>query len=532
MLVIALIITTILSIFSTAVMSYISMATPIGPWIALTLVLISTFIFRLFCLNGSYAKHVALATCGGSIGGILATACGFSFPTLYFLNPTFFDHLMSIPANFVFFLSSLAFVAGLFGFWVADLVEHRFVFEENLAFPIGELIHKMISAQKSIRKSYELIIGLLSTTIFCALQDGFMKFKGLIPKAIILVNKTQVSVFNIPLIRFDIWPMLWAIGFVTGHVITVPLAMGALMRIIIVNPLNALYFPGLNSTDFTLAFCSGMVLIGALTGLITMPAQLWNAVKKMAQGKKSATHNNDWLKGTSRIESIVVLVSSIVLLTYLEFSPLVQAYLIIFSFICTYQITNIAGKIGLALLGRFATFVMVPAMLLFQLNMIQIVVIASFVEICGGVATDVLFGRKVAKLSSIDRNTMRYFQYFGLLMSSLCVGIFFWLLIDRFTLGTAELYAQKAYARSLLIDVKHFDYLVLFLGAMFGYLLKKIHLNPALVLGGLLMPFNISLGLITGGLCTFIVGDKERWYPFWSGVYAANSIWMLFYALF
>lgn len=532
MILVALGITTILSIFSTAVMSYISMATPIGPWIALTLVLISTFIFRLLHLNGSYAKHVALVTCGGSIGGILATACGFSFPTLHFLNPVLFNNLMANPFHFAALLSSLAFVAGAFGFWVADLLEQRFIVQEQLAFPIGELVHKMIAAQKSVRKSYELIGGFFSTTIFCGLQDGFLKFKGFIPKTIILINKTQVSVFKIPLIRFDIWPMLWAIGFVTGHVITIPLAAGALMRIIIVNPLNFIYFSSLNSMDFTLAFCSGMVLVGALTGLITMPQQLWKALKKMAEGKKLSKNNNDWLKGTSKLESLFVLLSSILLLTYLDFSPLVQVYLIVFSFICTYQITNIAGKIGLALLGRFATFVMVPAMLLFQLSMTQIVVIASFVEICGGVATDVLFGRKVAHLAKIDRNTMRLFQFFGLLISSLCVGIFFWLLIDRFQLGSSELFAQKAYARALLIHVKQFDYIVLILGVVFGYLLKKIHLNPALVLGGLLMPFNISLGLIAGGLCTFLVADKEEWYPFWSGVYAANSIWMLFNALF
>ncbi len=531
MILIALGITGLLSIFSTAVMSYISMATPIGPWIALTLVLMSTFIFRLFHLNGSYAKHVALATCGGSVGGILATACGFSFPTLYFLSPQLFATLMANPLQFALLLSSLSFVAGFFGIWMANVFEQRFIVQEQLAFPIGELIHKMITAQKSVRKSYELMAGFFGTTVFCIFQDGFLKIKGFIPKTLILVNKTQISIFQIPLIRLDIWPMLWAIGFVTGHVITIPLAAGALMRIALVNPLNALYFPSLASIDFTLAFCSGMVLSGALMGLITMPKQLWNAVKRVVQGKASA-QNNNWLSGTNTFESVLLIISLIGLLTSLKFSPIVQLYLIGFTFICTYQITNIAGKIGLALLGRFATFVMVPAMLLFQLSMTQIVVIALFVEICGGVATDVLFGRKVAHLASIDRKTMQLFQYFGLIVSSLCVGIFFWLLIDRFQLGSSELFAQKAYARALLIDVKHFDVIVLALGLIFGYMLKKIKLNPALVLGGLLMPFNISLGLILGGLCTFFVADRESWYPFWSGIYAANSIWMLFNALF
>jgi len=48
-----------------------------------------------------------------------------------------------------------------------------------------------------------------------------------------------------------------------------------------------------------------------------------------------------------------------------------------------------------------------------------------------------------------------------------------------------------------------------------------------LVLGGLLMPINITLGLVVGGLFALLPTDREEWYPFWSGVFAGNSIWML-----
>ena len=70
-----IVVSILLSIFSTAVMCYISMATPIGPWIAPTLVLCALLLFNLFTRRVT-STALALATSAGSIGGIMATAVG------------------------------------------------------------------------------------------------------------------------------------------------------------------------------------------------------------------------------------------------------------------------------------------------------------------------------------------------------------------------------------------------------------------------------------------------------------------------
>jgi hypothetical protein len=191
----------------------------------------------------------------------------------------------------------------------------------------------------------------------------------------------------------------------------------------------------------------------------------------------------------------------------------------------------IAGKIGLAQLGRFATFVLVPALFLFNLDVVQIAVISTFVEAVSGVAVDVLCGRKMVQLAEGSQSAARRYQYLGLCVSCIAIGIVFWLLIHRFKLGSPELFAQRSQARQLLVGAKQFDYWVLLIGILFGLVLKKIKLNPMLVLGGLLMPINISLGLVIGGIGAVSVRNKEDWYPFWSGVFAANSVWMLIKAL-
>jgi hypothetical protein len=124
-----------------------------------------------------------------------------------------------------------------------------------------------------------------------------------------------------------------------------------------------------------------------------------------------------------------------------------------------------------------------------------------------------------------------YYQYLGLLVSCSVIGIIFWLLITYLGLGSPELFAQRAQARALLVHAQQFDLKALALGALYGFALKYVRVNPMLVLGGILMPLNLSLGLVLGGLAAYAVRDAERWFAWWSGVFAANSLWMVIRAM-
>ena len=515
------------------------MAIPIGPWIAPTLALIGLIIFRLFaCCKNGCSEGVALATSAGSVGGILATALGFYFTTLYFLDPDFFDVWMAKPFSFSLVLFGLSIAGGMLGILVANIFENKFIVQDKLSFPIGQLVHKTISAQKQVKKALELIVGFVSTIIFCLLQDGIMKFKGFIPKAVTLVSPYAISVFKIPAIRLDFWPMLWALGFVTGHVVAIPLAIGVLSKILLVKPMYLLAFAELSWMEYIITFCSGMVLSTAIFGFIKTPKSLFKSVKNLfaKESKSKDEEKSLHAKNINIIETILIFVSLVLFLTYFNFSFLSQLYLIVFSFICAYQLAIIAGKIGLAPMGKFATFVMVPAMFIFPLSSYQTIFIATFVGISGGVACDILFGRKLAHLANIPRQKIKRYQYIGLIVSALVVGIVFWFLINHFHLGSDHLFALRAQNRWMLINTlknaKSFNYYVLVLGAVFGLLLSRLKVSPLLVLGGLFMPINITLGLVIGGLGALLVKNKEEWYPFWSGVYAANSIWMLIRAIF
>jgi len=533
MLAIAIILSILLSVFSTIVMSYISMATPIGPWIAPTLALMAMPIISLFRMKSVYTERVSLVTAAGSVGGILATGMGFSLPTLYFVDPALFNSWMAQPLYFAGMLTALALAAGSFGLWIANVLEHKFIVEQQLAFPVGQLVYKMIAVQHQVKKSWDLFYGFIGTTVFCIFQDGVGGVKSFIPKAITLLPKITLGLLHIPAIRFDVWPMVWAIGFVTGHVIAIPLAVGAAAKIVLIDPLNYGYFTALTNIEFILAFCSGMVISGTLLSFINAPRLLWKAVKKLVDNGMSFNFTNSGasISKMHLIQFGCILFFLILFLTYLGLSFLAQLYLLIFTAMCSYEISDQAGKMGLARLGMFATFVMVPGMLLFDLTLVHVVFIAAFVEICGGVAADVLFGRKLAQCAGIKSSKVESYQWLGLLISGLTVGVVFWLLINHFQLGSPELFALKAQNRQLLIDAHNFNVYVLILGFIFGFVLKELKINASLVLGGILMPISISMGLIIGGLCTLFTKDREQWYPFWSGVFAANSVWMLIKAL-
>ncbi len=520
--------TILFSVFATAVMSYISMATPIGPWIAPTIVLFALLLSKLFLVKHP-SQAIAFITMASSIGGILATACGFSFPTLYFLDSVLFEQWLSQPLFFCASVAGLSFAAGSFGLLVGYALEQRLIMQEKLSFPIGQLIYKMISAGNQLKKAYELVIGFFLTTLFCIFQDGLLVIRGFIPKGFTLFPAIAWQAFSLPAVRFDFWPMLWAIGFVTGHVIAVPLAVGSVAKVFLVDTTHALWFTHLSAVEFVLAFCSGLVLYGAIMSFISLPAM---AKKGIFSYKSKDINFPEILDNFVRIFGVIIVVIGVRFLREFNFSYFSIVFLYLGTLACIYQIAYIAGKIGLAPLGRFATFVMVPAMLLFRLDMVQTVFVATFVEMSCGVAADVLFGRKMAYMMNLDRKMVTLFQMLGLVISSLSIGVIFWYLIQHFHLGSSELFAYKSQSRALLIDVKQFDYVALLLGALFSAFLKYIKVNPMLVLGGLLMPINISLGLIFGGFLTKLVESREEWEPFWSGVFAANSIWMLFKAIF
>jgi hypothetical protein len=526
--IITIIVSILFSLLSTVVIGYIALATPIGPWMEMTLVLLGTLFFNLIFSKVSQAHKVqalAFSTAAGGIAGAVAMACAFSFPTLYFLDPNLFNTWMSNPFTFIALLAALVIAAGSFGIAIGMWCQPSLMQNPDMVFPIGQMVYNMIAIQNQTKKALQLAFGAASALFYCLVQT----FTALLPARLTLLPAYHLAAFDIPLVttRTDMIPMFWAIGFTTGHVIAIPLLVAVITRIFLVDPIHHFWFANLSSTDYILAFGAGMAIQGALLGLIDIPKILKKSFKNLFASTQSNQTASKKTKGY-----LLLILLSLVFLTYFSFSIPAQVYLLLCTALCTYQLLVIAGRLGIAPLGRFATFVMVPGLILFGFNAMQVTIVATFVEIAGVVAVDMMFGQKVAQLADISKKKMLVYQWLGLLISAFAIGVIFLLLINHFGLGSPELIASRAQSRAVLVHAFNFNYWVMILGFIFSYSLKFIGVNPTLVFGGLLMGLDTSLMLIAGGLSTYLVKDKEEHYPFWSGVYATNSLWIFIKMLF
>jgi hypothetical protein len=545
-----LVLSILLSFFSTAVLSYISMATMIGPWMAPTLVLISGLFLKLRKFSPQKStQEVALIQSVGSLSGLIAVAVGFTLPTLYFLDPETFISWTNHPLQFSFLIGLITVSGGGLGLWLAKTFSKKLLDQEKLSFPVSHLIHRTITSQSQTDETKRMLSGFSITGLFCLLRDGLTVGKSffiskIIPSENILVLS---SIFGKE-IDILLKPMFWAIGFIAGMKIVLPLLVGMISKYIILYPLGVHHkylpfslFPQISNTTLTLAFCSGLILAEVLPGLLKYPSIVWKTIKQYSgynflssitskiKNTRLKTENSLKLENIlSNFELIFSFILSVSLLSFFSFPALSQLLIIGLSAIAAYQISYLAGKIGLAQIGRFVTFVMIPSMLLFKLSYFQISIMCVFVACCMATSSYALFNYKIGNLCDIDIKKIHNFQWLGLLSTAIFIGIIILLLVKNLSLGTNELFAQRALSRSLLVKSFGFDWTVVFIGFLYGLLVKKMRLSPSMVFGGILMPNNLTIGLVIGATGTLLTKDKKYYTPFLSGISAGESMWMIF----
>jgi len=523
-----------------AVMGYITLVVGIGPWIDVTLALMTCALMQWAIgryFSSSPVLAGVMATAAGSIGGIVANAVSWSIPTLYFLDQATWSVLCTQSLWFVCIITVIIGAAGGLGLLIAKYNAPRLVVDAALPFPIAQLVYKTIAVREQIGDVIRLLHGILSVSIFHLIQTC----TAWIPRMIVCIRAQSILCWRMPLLimSMDTVPMLWAIGFIAGHVIAIPYGVGLVMRVILLEPCHRWLFSSCAFEEvFLLAFCTGLVVYGAMSSF----GSLWsirNAAKRYVFERrtwyKSLVTSYDTLLQHMRIDYAVVLGLIMTALWYYSQLSLISIlYVVIGTGLCAYQLIVLMGRVGLAPLGRFATFVMVPGLLLFRYSPLQATMVAAFVEISGGVAASAASGYKAVWLA--DKKACDYFYpllWLGLCISALVASIVFVILVQRLGLGEGSvLLAQRAQSRALLIQAHEMHLGAMMLGILCGWVLQQLHCNTTLVLGGILMPLQYSLLLIGGGMSSrYLCTNKELYYPFWSGVFSASALWMIIRAL-
>ena len=314
--------------------------------------------------------------------------------------------------------------------------------------------------------------------------------------------------------------LLMALGVATGTITALPLAVGIIAKIVVVNPLYTLTHSHLTFSQFIMGWVAGMIGFSLLYHTVKNALAAFRT-KKISQRMHMALPSVG--KRKIREPYTLLLLPPILFFWYHQFSMLSIIYLITATSISIYFLALIAARIGLAPLGRFATFVMFPGLLLFNFSAIQITLVSTFVELAGGILADSLFGRKSAQLLNIKRAGIITAQVLGLLTGAITISITFWFLAKANMIGTPPLIAQRSAMRALLVTAYQFDIGPILFGALFSWMLSFTRVNQVLAITAFLMPPQYVLPLLAGSLVSRLPYDQEKYYPFWAGIYSTSS---------
>ncbi|MFH0898972.1 MAG: hypothetical protein V1855_05310 [bacterium] len=539
------------TILSTAILSYISLATMLGPWIAPFLILLSNLLVSLRFKKKSpltIKQEIISIQAIAAGGGIIAVGIGFAVPVLYFLDKQAFICWLQDPYRFCWLIMAVCISAGSLGIFLGRRFIATLVDQNDLPFPVSKLTYKVMIVKEQLQQTLSMFAGIVSSLVVNGLRDGLYSFKGILPHSIYIFPR----LFGQKL-EFTLWPFIWAIGYTVGPVVAFPLFVGLLSKYAVLYPLNhhstflpfSLFKPMINES-FVTAFCSGLVISELIVGVLQNPSPCIKFIKKIVGHtcliiKQPLKYISSWILTLfsdfpkksehhnilHKLEPIFAFATTFALLRYLKFSIPAQIVLITFTIIATYEISFIGAKIGLLQLGRFSAFVLIPMMLIFKLNFIQITAICVFFNVCAATCSDFLFDCKTGSFCDLKRTSIHLAQWIGLLVTSLSIGIIMYLLFTHLTLGSDQLVAARGRSRALLVQTLNLDMYVVGLGFLYGVILKKMKISPTMTFGGIIMPNHLTIGLIFGGLISLLPRDKEKYIPFCSGVFASGALWIL-----
>lgn len=521
-----LLLATFFTLLSVVILGYLSIATVFGPWIAPTLVLFLLALPTAFWGASLEKKEqtIALVQSVASVGGIVAVAIGFALPMLFFLDREAFVAVASSGWLFLAGSALVCVVAGGFGIYLGNLFSPMFIDEKKLQFPVSQMTCQMIQAEQSEKTINRLGRGFVAAFIFCALRDvaGILCFQ-----ITNIVGTATISLFS---------PMFVALGYTTGISIALPLIVGLLSKFFILPPLYKtllLVVQPMSFTAFLTAFCSGLVLSEFFVGMVKNAQKFIKKSRNETDGLKHLC--GAFVKKTCLISAADKDIAGLLLYTFLScfilylagFTATEQIMMLGLTVLATYYINIIGGNVGFIQLGRFSTYVLIPMILLFRLNALQMTLICVFFNICAATSSDLLFDYKTAETMHIERQTMWRLQWLGLFLTAAVVGLVFWLFFTYLPLGSETFVAQRSQSRALMINTFSFNSWIVLSGICYGLLLILLRLSPTMIFSGLFIPPLQVVALVAGGLLSYVWKHTSPTLAFCAGVFSAESIWIL-----
>lgn len=532
------------AILASVVLLYIAISSGIGPWIAPVIVLAAAAFGQLFGLfRESTSQRLALIQSAGAHVGLTAVAVGFTLPTYFFIDQAaFMGFIYEKPLHFCALLTVFVGLWSLVGTFLGQVFAEHFLLDKSLKIPVADVVKTTITVSSEKKEFKSLLRGIGIGAALCTVRDfllakfsfGFVRFSPL-PFIGVMGN----------VMAHAIAPTIWAVGFIAGPAMAIALFIGISSKYFVLQPLYGLISSfrsdyALSLEQYLVAVSSGLALSDLFSGLVNMLFEgaaackeprfmrtLPQAVEGFWEKMKELSNNLQYeLLGLSCLMGMIFFwwigISS----------PWLLMYLVLATGMSVYQMTLIAGQIGFVQFGRFATFVMLPALVFFSVTPLQAVVICAVVCIVGAATANMLFQYRLADELSIPRLSMYRIQLVSSVLGAVSIAVVFWLLCSHLTLGTSELFAFRGYSRALLIQSFNFDLFSVGIGLLFGLFLRYFGAAPSMVLGGLLMPRELVIAFVLGAGFGYLVEKPKQYMATASGIFAAEAVWVFLRILF
>ena len=492
-------------------MSYLAMSTQFGIWVAPMFVAFCMVLIMPFVSKAWFRKYAIVAIAAGSVGGMVGTCLGLTWPSFYFLHRHGFEQMMHTPVIFAINISLFVFFAGICALIKAFSLKDKLV--TRLPFPMSQLIHDIVYIDDVKSNQKMMVHGVLVSSAW----NIFLR--------------AQQVVLQPYSTMFHMIPMLISLGFIAGQYSAISLLIGMCIRQFALIGLKAHFFANVAQQEFIIFFCLGiflaLIVMQVVLYIWSNFSKLFNIVIQSSVVWRLATKRKFFIVGSLIVGVIAFLLSWHV-------NILVQIYMFMMLGFIAYYVSLIAGKSGTVDLPIFIWMFVFP--LLFVCHGIGVLSFIVFSMIYVGVVLDSLFSYKLAELSDISYERIMKYQIVGFLTAVVSVGFIMWWYFHTFTLGSDILKAQSAQDFDFMLtmnvaDVFHYHYQIIICGFLCGLVIKKMFKDPLVVVAAILMSNMITMWSVIAGALSLFVKNRETYYPFWFGVYASHALWMVLQVL-
>jgi hypothetical protein len=411
---------------------------------------------------------------------------------------------MEHPFNFAMIVAVFILAAASYAFVLAYILRNYFLMQTHPRFPMSQLIHDVVYIDKNKQSRFMMFSGLFLSTCW----DIFS-----------FVGKLSLSPYN-SLIHMA--PLLSSVGFMAAIDIAIPIFLGLITRVVVLNLVH-IYIPS-NLTDhsFLITFCSGMIF----SWFVFYTLSFWT--KKSVHYWK---HKSFLLKmSTQKWFVWWYLATALVVFTLFAYWNIkIVTMLIIFivlMWLARYMI-DIVSTVGVIEVDTYVWFILLIVIYFTPIASLNIVALSVFSMLCLGMVVDLLFSYKLADLSGIDYRFITRYQIVAVICSSLTAGFLFWYISKTFDIGSFNLISDKAHELDSIMRFGKYDYKIFAAGFVYSAILGRFFKGILTIVGAVLMTPFVSTMLVASGAVAHLVKNREQYYPLCFGIYAGHMLWMI-----